>query len=314
MSFIPVLLGLLGVLVLQIGIVIQKSGVHTFYSVNYPILSKAGFSKFIIDRSTVNWVTGTAITFLGAILGYFAISISAISLIQPLIALGPLALGAIVVLFFKESQVLTKRFWTATIMSGIGVLVLAMNNNVGAANHSFDENNLLLTMMLLSSLVLFAGFILFRLQIFKPGVPEAVLGGLLGGLPPIFAKISVAGTGESLLTSYWSIGALLLTQFLSFYFLQRAIHSGSFAAVSSIFQAFAISFPVLLAALWLGEFVGGFQIAGILLILLSAVILSRADFLRNLGLSSSFEIRPVSEATRGENFVSSDIPTPVAEN
>src|SRR3990172_3998165 len=129
MSFIPVLLGLLGVLVLQIGIVIQKSGVHTFYSVNYPILSKAGFSKFIIDRSTVNWVTGTAITFLGAILGYFAISISAISLIQPLIALGPLALGAIVVLFFKESQVLTKRFWTATIMSGIGVLVLAMNNN-----------------------------------------------------------------------------------------------------------------------------------------------------------------------------------------
>jgi drug/metabolite transporter (DMT)-like permease len=216
-----------------------------------------------------HWIIGTILTFFGAFLGFFAISVSAVSIIQPLIGLGPIILAILLTLVFKEK--ISKKLWLAIIVSAVGVIFLAFSSVPVYQYLTFEfyEQQLLFISVIMVGIVVLFGYILHFVQNIQLGVPEGIIGGLLGGLPSLYAKVAVPKFTE--LSLHWSIVALIGTQFLAFLFLQRGIHKGKLTIVSSVFMTFSIIVPIAVAFLWLAEQITWIQIIGIILILTGAI-------------------------------------------
>jgi uncharacterized membrane protein len=272
MILVPVIMAVVGVVLLQIGLVLQKSRLHFIFSFRAFLEEKFTINKFFLNRDFYIWFLGTAITIIAAIIGFYAISISAVSLIQPINGFGPIILAVMVSIVYKEK--IRIKLWIAIVISCLGVILLAitaLNYRLPVTSLS-DESLLISTLVLLSILSLF-GYLLYSLQLIRIGIFEGIIGGLFGGLPSIYAKIALPQLTDFLNIFHWSIFALIITQLLAFIFLQKGIHKGNFPVVSTIFMSFSISFPLFLAFLLFSETLTMSQIAGIILIFLGACML-----------------------------------------
>ncbi|OLS21519.1 MAG: hypothetical protein HeimC3_35030 [Candidatus Heimdallarchaeota archaeon LC_3] len=269
MNIFPILLAFLGIIMLQIGLIIQKKSLQNSFSLE-SISNKENLIKnWLLQKSITHWIFGTILTFIGAFLGFYAISISSVSIIQPLIGIGPIILALILTVVFREK--IGRKLWLAITLSAIGVLFIVFYSVPGNNNITLDyyEQQLIFISIIIAVLVIFIGYILYSVQNIQLGVTEAIIGGLLGGLPSLYAKIAVPKINE--LHLHWTIVALIITQFLAFVFLQRGIQKGSLTIVSSVFMAFSIVVPVFIAFLWLAEQISLIHIIGTVLILSSAI-------------------------------------------
>ena len=164
-------------------------------------------------------------------------------------------------------------------MSAVGVIFLAIPEQNYQAVTDIVNQGIIFNVSVLSMLaVVIIGYLQYAFKIFKVGIFESVVVGILGALPSLYAKIAIPELLNTFNNYHWSIIALILSQLAAFIFFQRGIHKGNFPIVASIFTALTILIPVIIASIWMSENISFIQIIGIIMIVIGAISLYQEDF------------------------------------
>ena len=273
----PILLGLIGIILLQIGLIIQKNGLHLLFTNQTFHFAKESLINLFTTKSFFSWLFGTFIAFCGAFLGFYAISISEVTIIQPLVGLGPIILILLLTIFFDYHFNIFQ--WISIGMSTIGVVFLAIPEQNYQTVTNIVNQGVIVNISIVSMLiVVIIGYLQYAFKIFKVCIFECVIAGILGALPSLYAKIAMPELIDSFNIFHWSIIALVLSQLFAFIIFQRGIHKGNFPTVASIFTALTILIPVIIASLWMSEQIDLIQAIGIIMIIVGAISLYQEDF------------------------------------
>ncbi|HKZ40540.1 MAG TPA: DMT family transporter [Candidatus Hodarchaeales archaeon] len=261
---------LAGVIGIQIGFIGQRVGVHTVFDI------KGGGIEKLMNKYFYAWILGTLLTVLSSLLVFYSLSVGNVSIVQPFTGLGQTIVALFATIFLKET--LGKSEWLAVFLSTAGILVLAF---VGSANATStgsqlqNEVGLMFFTGLILILVIPLGFFGQKLTKLDPGVVEGLAAGLIGGIPSLLTKLAVP-RALALDLSHWSIAALIISQSLAFYLLQKSLYLARHPALAvGMFTATSILLPVALAVVFLNESLRTLQVAGIMFILFGSFLLSQ---------------------------------------
>ena len=258
---IPISMAITGVSIQSVGYVLQKIGLEEYSSIK----EFYNTSKFRI------WILGFLLAFSGSLLFFLALPLSSISVIQPIIGIGP----AIVTVFgyFVLKTNLHRNEIIGICLTIIGIFFISYGLESHVSHLNIDEIRFLyLTITIISIIIIFSSF-LYRFQLYDLGVEEGILSGVFGAFSSIFGKIGF----EKLLNFelHWAIFALVITQTISFLLFQKGINEGKMEKVVSIFTSTAILFPILIGIIFFGEVLNIVNIFGILIILLGVILLTK---------------------------------------
>ena len=259
---VPILMGIVGISIQSIGYVLQKIGIIHYKSLK----------QFVRDDKFNIWLLGTAIAFLGASLFFLALPLSSISIIQPIIGIGP-AVVAIFGFFILKSN-LHKYELIGIFLTVLGIFFLSYELNPNVSYLNINEFDFFLISVIIISIIISISNILYRFNFFDLGIEEGIISGVFGGFSSIFGKIGVFYLLESF-TIHWALIALLFTQLISFILFQKGLHSGKMEKVVSVFTAMAILLPIAIGILFFGEILNVINILGIFIILIGSVMLAK---------------------------------------
>ena len=259
---VPILLAISGVTTQSIGYVLQKIGMTEFKSLK----------QFTSQKNFPKWLIGTVMTFIGATVFLLTTPLSNISVIQPIVGIGP----AIVAIFgyFVLKTHLDKMEAMGIILTIIGIIFLSINLSSKPSTLEIEELEFFYITVILFALIFFLTLVLMQLNMFDLGIEEGIIAGLFGGFSTIYAKLGFGYLYS--LNLHWTLFVLINTQTIAFILFQRAlVGKGKVAKVVSVYTGMSILAPVLLGIFFFGESLSSINILGILFILIGSLVLTK---------------------------------------
>jgi drug/metabolite transporter (DMT)-like permease len=265
---LPILIVLIGTATLNVGFLLQKSEAHKLPNI-FVTKSIESFLEFFQCRK---WILGTCLTSIGWILFLIAVSLAPISLIAPLNNSGIVILALIATIYFGEKFRSFEWIGFAAIIIGIILISFTANLSNNERNMNFDSSVLFLSIFI--ALLIFSGIGIVQYFQFpnKIGAFLGAASGLFGGLGAVFTK-SLTITlvkGNELIPILANLVLFILSQLLSFVFLQTAFRKERAILVVPLFNAFTTLIPVIIGLLAFYEVITGIQLFGIALILIGS--------------------------------------------
>ncbi|MFX0149689.1 MAG: EamA family transporter [Candidatus Hodarchaeota archaeon] len=264
----PIFLVLIGTATLNIGFLLQKSEAHKLPN----ILINKSFESFLKFFQCRKWILGTSLTSIGWILFLIAVSLAPISLIAPLNNSGIIILALIATIYFGEKFRSFEWMGFGAIIIGIILISFTANISNTEENLNFDSSLLLLTVMIALLIFLGIGIVQYFQFPNKTGAFLGATSGLFGGLGAVFTK-SLTITfvhGNELIVILANLVLFILSQLLSFVFLQTAFRKERAILVVPLFNSFTTLIPVIIGLIAFYEVITGVQLFGIALILIGS--------------------------------------------
>ncbi|MFX0173770.1 MAG: EamA family transporter [Candidatus Hodarchaeota archaeon] len=265
---LPILIVLIGTATLNIGFLLQKSEVHKLPN----IFVKKSIESFLELFQCRKWILGTFFTSIGWILFLVAVSLAPISLIAPLNNSGIIILALIATIYFGEKFRSFEWIGFGAIIIGIILISFTANLSNVEKNANFDSSLLFLSVLI--SLLIFSGIGIVQYFQFpnKTGAFLGAASGLFGGLGAVFTKslTIIFAQGNELVNILANLVLFILSQLLSFVFLQTAFRKERAILVVPLFNSFTTLIPVIIGLIAFYEVITWIQLFGITLILIGS--------------------------------------------
>lgn len=257
-----------GVVLLQVGYLLQKVGVSAFSHHHSDVKGLVGERLFHI------WVGGTLVTTAGSLLFFYSLTLGSLSVLQPIQGLGPMIIAFLVVVVLRDS--LTPLEWAGVALSTLGLVLLPLFGDSSSSTLQVDELTLVLSSLFLVVVVGLLGFLASKLDLVQPGIFEGVVSGVLGGLASVYAKLGLTPLVESY-SLHWGLAGLVLCQLVAFVILQRGFALGNVAKVATVFTSVSILAPVTFGVFLFGEVFHILSGLGVIAILAGAILLAKKN-------------------------------------
>ena len=257
-----ILIAIAGVTIMSFGYLFQKIGLKDFTTLKAMYKNKNGLI----------WLVGTALTFLGSFLFFFALGFGDLTIIQPITGLSPAIVTILSLVVFGTTLHKNELIGIAT--SIIGIVFVSYRTT--SAETIFYLSPIVLdyfsviTSMILLLLIIALNYV----HSLDAGLIEGVLAGLTAGMASIYVKIGLNYFLDQHIV-HWTLLGFILMQSAAFISLQRALRHGRMDKIITIFTNINIILPVGFGILFLNEMVNVPNIIGMLLILLSVILLAK---------------------------------------